>query len=673
MNLLVIDDMWDSNEILFEKSPDFRGAKLTGFTNVSEAIDYLRTVDIKDYPNTCIVDAIFSLFGQGIAFADTNSGLDAALALERFFKSKNYTDVRYIFKSADRNKALAVLEEFSRLRPDCQAGTFTSHGPDFLIDKDGYEPPSIPEMAKKFMAQASELDPMQVFDALRGEPIRHLHAVWDDLADVSLNGDEEFFKFSYGSGAPKSGKVVRSLEDIRSLPGREKAIFVCDNFPEGILYHARNLSAIVIVGKYELPGHLRLLLKPMGISLLAGAHSDIPEDFSGQVTVHPIERKLYRGSLNIIDMSQTMSRFNTYIEEMEAVARDRMRRSSVNQSHFRVNISGHDDNRTTLFSGLTRTEQFCSPYVNSQAFAKMRDFLIGKGADLRRIFNLAGERYADLPFISLKKDRYEQEFILIAPLPLIAGSFDPEDVIRLLDIPVEEFFSEEDQGKYRQLYGDARGVQLARHVPDMYVKQLRMLAGIGRFHSYGLPLILIPAVQCADDIAFVKECAAKALPEKFTSGFRAIKFGAMIDSKLAYENIEQISQSVSHISIGSNDLTADLLKISRQDPRYVHNFSSLPKEMISILADILQKARDANPDVTISLCGEACADLETLKALKSANIYFDYFSVPSTFKDTRLLPLAYNDFLLHNFCGPLEAEDENFYLEPRGRSDRPSP
>jgi hypothetical protein len=52
--------------------------------------------------------------------------------------------------------------------------------------------------------------------------------------------------------------------------------------------------------------------------------------------------------------------------------------------------------------------------------------------------------------------------------------------------------------------------------------------------------------------------------------------------------------------------------------------------------------------------------------INQPDIYFDYFSVPSTFKDTRLLPLVYNDLLLEDFCGPLTEEDENFYLAPRG-------
>jgi len=673
-SVLVIDDSWKSNKDDFLRSPDLKGIKVVGFSDSGEAIKYLRTIDAKDYPDTCIVDVISipsvpqSNFGIAMLMAYSQPvGVNTAISLERFFSDNNHRNVKYVFKSADRNKADTAKDEFLRLRQDYFVGTMSQNARAlFVFDKEEYTPPSIPEFAKDFLYQASRLHPMDVFDKLRGEPIQNLHAIWDDLGDVQGAENATYIEFEEGFGSPKSGKVVRTLNDIKSLPHNQKGIFIGDTIPDGFLAYARNLSAIVITDTNDFAGHLRLLLKPLEISILCGADLAAGlEITSDEVTVHPVAKKLYLKKLGIVDMSKTIGRADDYIDEMNEVAKERVRRSSLNLPHFRVNISGLNDHKGIFFAGLTRTEHFLSPYVAPSAFESLRDFLIGEDAvKLRKIFRIAGGKYNDLPYIAQKKIDYDNQYRLVVRLPMCVSSYESEDVLRLLDIPVDEFFDEEERKKFEELYGkNTRGVQLAKQVPDLYINQLRMLMGFGRFHSEGMPLILVPAVQSAEDIDFVRECVTKSLPPKLCQGLR---LAAMIDSKIACENIEEIARNVSHISIGSNDLTADILKISRQNPDEAYKFMSLPKELIPVLKEIVRRARESNPYITISLCGGAAADVDSLMALKTEGVWLDYFSVPPTYKDTRLLPLVYKDMMLADFCGPLEEPDGNFWLESRG-------
>ncbi|HAJ90548.1 MAG TPA: hypothetical protein DCM27_05995 [Rhodospirillaceae bacterium] len=503
---------------------------------------------------------------------------------------------------------------------------------------------------------------MYVFENLRGEPLRHLYNVWDEIADVKAKGHETSIEFDYADGPPKTGIIVRSINDLKSIPYGKKAILIAERFPEDMLQYAHNIAAIIIEKNDEMASHIRFIMKPLGISIMAGAIHPIPVDLSGEITVHPLAKKLYLEPVNIIDMGQGMSRMNTYIKEMSAVARHLCERTSMHLPHFRTNISGQEHRDDTLFVGLTRTEQFLSPYVDATAFSKLREFLIGRGADLREIFAKAGDKYRHIPFVQNKRKSYESEFRLVAPLPTRVSQFEPEDVLRLLDIPAEEFFWAEDLKKFKNLYGNARGVKLARLVPDLYIMQLRNLERFGKFHQDGPPFILIPAVDCADDVHFVQHCAEKALPAHI---FRMMYFGAMIDSKLACKNVGDIATSVSHISIGSNDLTADVLGISRQNPENAHQFTSLPKDLIPVLSELVKNAREANPRITISLCGEAAADIHSILALEEAGIFIDYFSVPSTYKDARLLPLIYADMKSEKFCGPLKEDEMTFRLPPR--------
>lgn len=79
---------------------------------------------------------------------------------------------------------------------------------------------------------------------------------------------------------------------------------------------------------------------------------------------------------------------------------------------------------------------------------------------------------------------------------------------------------------------------------------------------------------------------------------------------------------------------------------------------------MVSAAREANPEIEISLCGEAAADIHSLLALKKAGVWIDHFSVPTSFRDSHILPLLYGHLALDEFCGPLK-EGQEFYLEPR--------
>ena len=468
-----------------------------------------------------------------------------------------------------------------------------------------------------------------------------LHAVWDDLDEIHGKEDTPAIAFSFGGGRPKTGRVISSMDGFEELSRGDLAVFVCDQIPNGILEHFDRLAAIIVTGENKIPGHIRIILKPYDISLLVGAQGNISGLKEWQhVTVSPQEQKLYLGHLPIVKADNALPKIVDAISDMTQIVVDRAQRSSLRLPKFVVNVSSYADIRNVGLRniGLTRTEHFFSPFANPDIWEVLRNFLIGQGQGLRDIFSRVAPQFLR-PF----------------------ESYGRGDVIRLMDIPAEEFMGAEDLEKFKERYGeDTRGVQLAKQIPDLYKMQLEELIMAQAIFQGGMPAILIPAVKDASDIDFVMDCARAA------TGWRegCTALGAMVETLEACQNIREIAPKVSFLSIGSNDLTAAIHECSRNDPASVRLFASLTQQVVEVIKDMVSAAREANPEIEISLCGEAAADIHSLLALKKAGVWIDHFSVPTSFKDSHILPLLYGHLALDEFCGPLK-EGQEFYLEPR--------
>ncbi len=206
-------------------------------------------------------------------------------------------------------------------------------------------------------------------------------------------------------------------------------------------------------------------------------------------------------------------------------------------------------------------------------------------------------------------------------------------------------------------------MQLARQIPDLYRAQLTFFAGAYGLNGF-LPRLLIPAVKTESDIEFVKNLAVEILPEL------SIQFGAMVETVAACNNIDSIAKSVSFISFGTNDLTSEVLNISRQDPNVQDHFRLLSASVIDCVAETVARARSSNPTIHISLCGEAASNIHSLMGLYEAGARMDSFSVAPTLSNTLLLPLVYGGHFIPETTEPISRDEFNacFYNPQPSRS-----
>jgi phosphoenolpyruvate-protein kinase (PTS system EI component) len=139
--------------------------------------------------------------------------------------------------------------------------------------------------------------------------------------------------------------------------------------------------------------------------------------------------------------------------------------------------------------------------------------------------------------------------------------------------------------------------------PEALAAQLRAIVAAGA----GTALrVMLPMVQSADQIR-----AARAL---LPAG-GAVPFGAMVETGAAVEAVDEIAAGADFLSIGTNDLTASLFGLDRQDPALTPARAAEPAVLRAIAATVAAGKRHGKP---VSVCGDAAADPYAIPLLVGA-------------------------------------------------------
>ncbi len=228
--------------------------------------------------------------------------------------------------------------------------------------------------------------------------------------------------------------------------------------------------------------------------------------------------------------------------------------------------------------------------------------------------------------------------------------------VRLLDVVPEDVFSTSEQQEIEARFGtvNTRGIQLARKLPSMYRRQVRALfQAFKEAVDEGLtPLecepieIMIPLVRTGDDVLFAKHIIKK-LSGEFGLSTGQYRFGCMVETLEAGQNIEPIVKVCDFVSIGSNDYTSEFFGCGRSDWAKrrqltkdlggLDPFITLEPRVAASLKDVMTRARTANPILKIDACGDHVMDPASLAQFASMGV--DAVSLKPGYKNMDVLPL----------------------------------
>lgn len=351
--------------------------------------------------------------------------------------------------------------------------------------------------------------------------------------------------------------------------------------------------------------------------LTQNIHTDISA--GTPITIDPTgsyKKKLYGVHLPIKEQSY---RFDRWVDDTKDLLAEWKKANGIHTPAFKANIDNADQMQQAIELaegvGLVRTEHMVLTSESQIAAYK------------RAVLEQDQSAFADLTALQAA------DFGRM----LAALDFDFPIKIRLIDAPPSEFFSTEEKSRFAMLYGDEgiRGVQLAEQIPELYKSQIdAIFSGLqearkstwsqgGEIPGASGPVeIMVPTVRTADELTFVLSLVRSSAQEH---GFNQTdyRFGTMLETLDACDNIEAIAQHCDFISIGSNDLTSEALKCSRDDwerrreltvasGKGTDPFVTLHDDVLALMFNAVSKARTVKSRVDIDLCGEHAADEATL-------------------------------------------------------------
>ena len=219
----------------------------------------------------------------------------------------------------------------------------------------------------------------------------------------------------------------------------------------------------------------------------------------------------------------------------------------------------------------------------------------------------------EIPFLGATAwpTQAEHEAALAPPLRLLAGR---PAVVRLLDFSgdkVPPFLAGPGQTNVQ-----TNGLTSLLDAPHALRDQLRAILAAGRATDLR---IMVPMVTTVTELAQVEAAlieaaqAEAAQSEAAEAGAaRPPVLGMMVEVESTATGAAAFADTAGFFSIGTNDLTSQVLGIDRADPRMRPGLAADPR-VLAVLRDVVTAA--AGRAVPVSVCGDSAADPEVLPLL----------------------------------------------------------
>jgi len=213
----------------------------------------------------------------------------------------------------------------------------------------------------------------------------------------------------------------------------------------------------------------------------------------------------------------------------------------------------------------------------------------------------------EIPFVGAHAwpTQAEHEAALRPVLSLLAGR---PAVVRLLDFSgdkVPPFLAESASPK------PANGLTSLLAAPDALGDQLRAILATGRDADLR---IMVPMVTTVRELTDVAVSLANVAAQDHIEG---LVLGMMVEVASTAAGLSAFTSTAGFFSVGTNDLTSEVLGIDRADPRMSPALAADPR-VLTLLARVTTAAAAAR--IPVSVCGDAAADPAVLPLLLGLGI-----------------------------------------------------
>ncbi|MGD0701983.1 MAG: putative PEP-binding protein [Trebonia sp.] len=147
--------------------------------------------------------------------------------------------------------------------------------------------------------------------------------------------------------------------------------------------------------------------------------------------------------------------------------------------------------------------------------------------------------------------------------------------------------------------------------PFALADQLRAILETGRDARLG---VLIPMISSLREVSRVREVLAQTAA---ALDVPAPPLGIMVELESTAANAAAFASAVDFFSIGTNDLTGDVLGLGRRDQAAGPALAAHPR-VLALVKRVAKAGREAG--ITVSVCGDSAADARVLPLLVGAGV-----------------------------------------------------
>ena len=450
-----------------------------------------------------------------------------------------------------------------------------------------------------------------------------------------------------------AGQIVFSAEAALACKSREEPCVLVrrETSPEDVRgMHAANA---VLTEKGGMTSHAAVIGRGMGLPCIVGAssmrfHTKRKQlvSIDGRVfkegdfiTVDGTRGEILAGRADMVEASldDTFQTLMTWAGEACDI-QVRANADTTSDAQTARNFGAHG-------IGLCRTEHM---FFDADRMTVMQEMIFAKSRE---------EREAVLDrLLPMQRNDFIALFRIMESTPVCIRLFDPplheflpydraglRDLAEALDLPLSDVTRRvEEMSEYNPMLG-MRGVRLGITVPEIYEMQARAIfeATIAASLEKNpvVPEIMIPLVSAKREVELVKsriDAVASEVRTKTGSDFD-YRLGVMVETPRAALRAGDIAMNSAFLSFGTNDLTQMTYGLSRDDAGrfmgvYVQQgvfpedpFHTLDTEGVGELLKLgAERARLADPDIIISICGEHGGSPESIAFCRQNN--FNYVS-----------------------------------------------
>ncbi len=482
---------------------------------------------------------------------------------------------------------------------------------------------------------------------LRVDPkllLDHLHPSIDPAAVRDVIG-----RGLPASPGAASGPIAFTADAAEAAAARgNPAILVrVETSPEDI--RGMHVAAGVLTARGGMTSHAAVVARGLGVPSVVGV-SELRVDIEAGQLVTADGRILREGTTLTLDggagealagampmmQPELTGAFATLMDWADAHRRMGVRANADTPQDARVARAFHVDG-----IGLCRTEHM---FFDRARITVMREMILADETGARRA--------ALARLLPWQRSDFIELFQIMRGLPV---------TIRLLDPPLHEFLPQSAQGladlagkiglpvakvqaraaelaEVNPMLGK-RGCRLGIIIPEIYEMQARAIFEAAIDAAPVEPEIMIPLVSTNREMdilrARIDAVAAEVRAERGVAF--VYKVGCMVETPRAALRAGEIALQSGFLSFGTNDLTQMTYGLSRDDSgRFMRDylalgvfaadpFHSLDVEGVGeLLLIAAERARRANPDITLGLCGEHGGDPASVRFCELAG--FDYIS-----------------------------------------------